>query len=326
MGAIVGLLRWTGRLALSMYLSTLLVFVAIELSISGGMAGIVLGEGSGVVELGDAEFEQLPSGLREQIETFSLRDPVPVRHAAWVVDAAQGDLGRSLRNQPVQSLLTPRLSISLEIALVGLGLAIMLGIGAGLLGALLTGPAARGAHAFTISAMQGTPAFLLATIGTWFFAVRFGWLPAAGWERISSSPGGNLRHLAMPALAIALPEGGMIARVVMTSTREVLGEEYIVAATSKGLRRRQVFLRHVLRPASLTLFTQIGLVFGSLLGGVIVVERLFGIGGLGAVLFEASLNRDLHVIAAITAYVTFVIVVVRTLSDVAYRWADPRIR
>ncbi len=318
--------RWLGRLAISLYLSTLLVFAAIEISIDGGMAAVVLGAEQGVVDLDDESYAAVRPGLRELVDTFHLRDPVPVRHARWFADAASGDLGRSIRNQPVDSLMTPRLPISAQIALVGLSVAIVLGVTAGLVGALLTRSGPRLTHALTTATLQAAPAFLLATFGTWFFAVRLGWLPAAGWQRLSGGLGANLHHLLLPVAAVALPEAGMIGRIVMTSTREVLGEEFVIAATSKGLPRRQIFLRHVVRPASMTLLTQVGLVFGSMLGGVVIVERLFGIGGLGAVLFEGSINRDTHVVAAITAYITAAIVVIRTISDAAYRWADPRLR
>ena len=318
--------RWLGRLVLSLYLSTLLVFAAIEISIDGGMAAVVLGAEQGVVDLDDEAYAAVRPGTQALVETFHLRDPIPVRHARWFADAARGDLGRSIRDQPVDTLMTPRLPISAQIAFAGLAIALVLGVAAGLIGALLTRPGPRLTHAVVTATLQATPAFLLATFGVWFFAVRLGWLPAAGWERLSAGLGPNLRNLLLPLAAVALPEAGMIARIVMTSTQQVLDEEYVIAATAKGLPRRQVFLRHVMRPASMTLLTQVGLIFGSMLGGVVIVERLFGIGGLGSVLFEGSINRDTHVVAAITAYITAVIVAVRALSDATYRWADPRLR
>lgn len=314
---VAGLLRWVVWLIVSLYLSTLLVFVALELSIDGGMAAVVLGPGQ---SLDNPRFA-------EDVAAYNLQDTVPVRHAKWFIDAAQGDLNRSLnRNTPVGPMLQPRLPISFEIATAGLLVAGVLGTAVGFLGATLRRAPTRLAHGTAVSTLQSTPAFILAAFGTWMFAVRLGWLPAAGWERVSVSLTGNLERLLMPTLAIALPEAGIIARIVQTSTQRVLGEEYIVAAQAKGLPRRQVLLRHALRPASMTLLTQLGLVLGSLLSGVIIVERMFGIGGMGSVLLDASTARDLHVLAAVTGYITFIIVVVRALSDATYRWADPRIK
>ncbi len=324
--AIGHLIKWFGRLVLALYLSTLLVFVAVEVSIDGGMAAVALGASQGAVDLSEQEREALGPGVVETIDAYHLTDFVPVRHAKWAVDAVQGDFNRSLqRNQEVGPMVAPRIPISLQIALVGLGLAIVLGGAAGFLGGLLRNGSSRAVHALAVSTFQATPAFILASFGTWFFAVKLGWLPAAGWERPSTSVPGNIERLIMPAFAIALPEAAVIGRLVMNSTQQVLDEEFILAAQAKGLPRRTILVRHALRPASMTLLTQIGLIFGSLLGGVIIVERMFGIGGLGSVLFEASINRDLHMLTALTSYVTLIVVVIRALTDVVYRWADPRI-
>ncbi len=312
-----GLLGWFGRLVLALYLSTLAVFLVLEISIDGGMATVVLGAG-----------EDLDNPrLAEQVEAYNFKDPVPLRHAKWFLDAAQFDFNRSSRgDRPVQPMLTPRLPISFEIAILALGSAVVIGLTAGFSGALLSRSSSKFAHTAVISTLQGTPAFILAAVATWVISVKYGLLPAAGWERLSTSVSGNLERALMPVLAIALPEAGIIARLVTTSTRSVLDEEFILAAQAKGLPRRQVIVRHALRPASMTLLTQLGLIFGSLLSGVIIVEQMFGIGGMGIVLEEASINRDLHVLAAITAYVTAIIVVIRGLSELVYRWADPRTR
>ncbi len=326
MEAVAGALRWVARIVISIYLSTLLVFLMIEVSISGGMASVVLGAQSGVVHLDDEAYATLPQLIRDDVETYRLRDPVVVRHAAWALDAVRGDLGRTIGNQPVEVLVTPRLPISFQIAAVGLFLAVLIGIPAGLLGAILRRPGPQTLHQLGVATFQATPSFVLATFATWILAVRLGLLPAAGWERLSTSITGNLRFLTLPVAAVALPEAALIARVVMTSTNQVLGEEYVVAAQAKGLPRHQIFTRHVLRPASMTLLTQIGLVLSSLLGGVVIIERIYSIGGLGSVLFEGSINRDLHVVATLTAYLTFAIMVIRGLSEIAYRWADPRLR
>ncbi len=304
-------------MAIALYLATLLVFVALEMSIDGGMASVVLGPGQ---SLDNPRFA-------EDVEAYNLKDPVPIRHFKWATKAVQGDFSRSLmRNAEITPMLQPRLPISFEIAIVGLAVATALGVAVGFLGAILRRPSSRVLHGTGVSAMQSTPAFILAAFGTWMFAVKLGWLPAAGWERPSVSLTGNLERLIMPVLAIALPEAGIIARIVQTSTQRVLGEEYIVAAQAKGLPRRQILMRHALRPASMTLLTQLGLVLGSLLSGVIIVERMFGIGGMGSVILDASTSRDLHVLAAATAYITAIIVVIRALSDVVYRWADPRLK
>ena len=309
-------LRWIVQLALGLYTGTLLVFVAIEMSIDGGMASVVLpGQ-----DIGDPR-------VAWAVDAYDLDQPVVIRHARWVGDAVQGDLRRSLRTgTPVDEVLAPRLPISFEIAMVSLGAAVAIGIPAGVAMAVAGWRRGGWLLRIVVGTAQSTPGFILATIGTGVLAVRFGWFPASGWVRPSNSISGNIEHLMLPVLAIALPEAAIIARIVSTSLVAVLGEEYVVAARAKGLPARTVLFRHALRPACFTVVTQVGLVFGSLLGGVIVVERVFGIGGVGRVLEEAALQRDLHVLAAITAGVLAVVFTVRGLSEVVYRWADPRVR
>jgi len=128
MSAVREAARWLGRLVLSLYLSTLLVFAAIEISIDGGMAAVVLGAEQGVVDLDDEAYAAVRPGTQALVETFHLRDPIPVRHARWFADAARGDLGRSIRDQPVDTLMTPRLPISAQIAFAGLAVALVLGV------------------------------------------------------------------------------------------------------------------------------------------------------------------------------------------------------
>jgi peptide/nickel transport system permease protein len=166
-----------------------------------------------------------------------------------------------------------------------------------------------------------TPIFLV-----WVFAIQLQWLPAAGWGRISSSPAENLRNLLLPMTALAFAEIGIVGRIVRAETLRVLQTDFIAAAVGKGLPRSYVLRRHALRPASLGLLNVIGLNIGSLLSGAVIIEVIFGIGGLGQVLLEATLNRDLYLILGLTVYTVVIYVGLNAIVDGLMFAADPRIR
>ncbi len=297
--------------------ASLLLFIAIEVSIAGGYRTVLFPQGFN------------PANERDQqiAEEFHLDDPVVVRFGHWVVEAARGDFGRSTRDgTPVVDVISHRFSISLELALTGMLLAVAAGVPLGLLAAATDGrPAGRFLSAL-VGAAQSVPAFMAATVGIWLFAVELGWFRASGWTRLSDSVSGNLGGLILPATVLALAEVGVIARVVRADVVTVLREDFVVAAIGKGMRTRYVLFRHALRPGSLGLLTVLSLNVSSMIAGAFVVEIVFGIGALGQVLVEASLARDLYVLLGITIYTTVIYVFVTSLIDLVLFWADPRIR
>ena len=309
--------RLIARLVLTTVLGTLAVFAAIEASIDGGFRAVVLPQGIN------------PDSPRDSfiVSEFNLDRPLLVRYASWLLDALQGDLGSSIRNgEPVFDIIVHRLPISLELALVGIVVAVVLGIPLGLFAALRDGRRSGQLVSAILGFTQSLPAFMAGTLLIWVVSVRFGLLPASGWTRLSNSPTGNLRGLILPVAALVLAEIGIIARVVRADVLRVLQEDYIVAAVGRGLPARRVVFNHALRPGSIGLLTVLGLNFSSLLAGVFVIEIVFGIGGLGQVLIEAGLGRDLNLLLGLTLYTIVVYVVVAALIDLALYWADPRIR
>lgn len=309
--------RFLLQLAVALFLSTLAVRFAIEVSIDGGIRNVVLPPGTPL----DAP------GAQPVVEAYRLDQPLLVQHLGWIGDALSGDFGRSLRNrgQPVDELIAPRLPITFQLSMVALTVAIIIGVPAGVAVTALRGRRLSRVLELTVDVFRSIPVFILAPFLALLFALQLEWFPIIGWERPSVSLSGNLQTMVLPVMALALPEAAVIAQLVKVGLQEVAEEEFIVAARAKGLSRRHVFFRHSLRPASLTLVTQIGLILGSLLGGAVVVEQIFAIGGMGVVLFESIVNRDLNVLLATTVYLTGLIVVIRALSDVAYRRLDPRI-
>lgn len=315
---IVGTARLLANLIVALFAATLAVRLAIEISIDGGIQGIVLG----------SEVPLDAPRARPIVEAYRLDQSQLMRHLGWWSDALTGDFSISSRNrgQPVADLIRPRLPITFQLSMVALAVAIFIGVPVGVAMTALRHRAIGSAIELGISVFRATPVFILAPFLALIFALQLEWLPIIGWERPTVSLTGNLRSMVLPVLALALPEAAVIAQLVKSGLQGVEGEDYIVSATAKGLPRRHIFFHHALRPASLTTVTQIGIILGTLLGGTIIVEQIFAIGGMGAVLFESIINRDLNVLLATTAYGTGLIVIIRSLSDVAYRWLDPRIR
>lgn len=309
--------RLLARLVVTSAVATLLVFVAIEASIPGGYRAVVM------------PFGFNPDDPRHTavVDEFHLDDNVVVRWFHWVVDAFQGDFGQTARGGvDVVEVITHRLPISIELALAGMLLAVIVGIPLGVFTAVNDQRLIGRVVSIPLSLAQSVPVFMSGTLGIWLFALELGWVRASGWTRISNSITGNLAGLALPAMALALAEVGFIARVVRGDLLRVLGQDYVAAATGKGLSRRYVLYRHALRPASLGLLAVLSVNISSMIAGTFVVELVFGIGALGQTLLEASINRDLYVLLGLTLYIVTVYVVVTSLIDLVIYWADPRVR
>ncbi len=307
--------RYLRRLIGTVVAATFLVFAAIEISIPRGFATVVLPAGIN------------PASPRAQatIEQYHLDRNILVRQIHWMLDVAQGELGRSTRGTPVAELILPRLSISLQFVVVSLLGTILIGVPLGLLAAAWNRRRRGTALNAIFGLSQSIPVFITPVFLIWLFALELRWLPAAGWVRLSTSLWGNLESLLLPATALIFAEIGPVARIVRADAIEVLRTDYVAAATGKGLSPSYVLARHTLRPASLGLLNVVGLNVGALLSGSMLIEIIFGIGGLGQLLLEASLNRDLYLLLALTTYVVAVYVTVNSVVDALMRILDPRL-
>lgn len=308
--------RYVLRLAGTVAGASLAVFLLIDLSIPGGFRAVVFPSGP------------RPDSERDQalVEIFHLDQNVIQRWLSWMLDALQGDFGFSMRaGTPVWELIQPRLSITGELMLVGVAATILVGVPMGLLAAAWSRRRAGRVVDAALGLSQSVPVFVTPLFLIWLFALELRWLPAASWVRLTNSPTDHLRHLALPVVALLLAEFGAVARIVRADVLRVLEEDYIVSALSKGLTSRFVLFRHALRPASLGLLNIVGLNIGSMLSGAVVVELIFGIGGLGQLFFQSTINRDLNLILALTTYLVVVFVTLNTIVDILMRVLDPRI-
>ena len=264
----------------------------------------------------------------EQVrEEWGLNDPMIVRYGRWLGDAVQGDLGDSIvTGQAVTDEITHRLPITLEIMAVAVGLSLLIAVPLGAFTGYREGRRSDRVVSGVAQAGLSLPSFVTGLILIYVFALKLQWFPAVGWNRLSNGIGPNLKTVALPALALAITEIAVYTRVLRSDMIATLKENYILSARAKGLTDRFILFRHGLRPSLLTLVTVVGLNIAALLGGVLVIEYLFAIPGIGKRLFSAIQQRDFMMVQAITVLITVFYVFVNTATDLVYMVVDPRIR
>ncbi len=298
----------------TLLIASAIVFFVLEI-VPGDPARLMLGLNAS---------EAAVQALREQM---GLNQPVLARYFAWLSGMARGDFGESLTySVPVIELVGERVMVSLPLALMALALSTAIAIPVGIYTA-----ARRGRPADT-AAMAGTqlgiavPNFWFALLLVYVFAVTLQWLPAGGFPGWQAGIGPALAALILPAIALALPQAAILARVTRSALLETLAEDYIRTARAKGLPANIVLWRHALRNALIPVLTILGLQFAFLLAGTIIIENVFYLPGLGRLVFQAINQRDLIVVESVVVLLVATVVIVNFLVDLAYAWADPRLR
>lgn len=266
------------------------------------------------IDAGGASEEQI-----QQIrELLGLNDPLPVQFARYLGDVLQGDLGRSiLTNQPVASQLIRTFPSTLQLTLAGMGVAIVLGFALGIIAALNRGSWLDQVTMFFSLSGISIPSFWLGLLLIYTFSVRFQWIPIVG--------GATWKQLILPAIALGLQASAIIARLVRSSLLEVLNEGYITTARAKGLSGSRVLVVHALRNSLLPVVTIVGLQFGNLLSGTVIIETVFARQGIGRILVEALQARDFPTAQGAVLFVAVIYVLVNLLVDLLYGVIDPRI-
>lgn len=260
-------------------------------------------------------------------EDLNLDDPFFQRYFAWLGDAVTGDLGQSyITNQEVSDIISDRLPVTAQLAFMSIFLALILAVPIGVLGAYRQGKWQDTVTSAGVQVALSIPNFIFGIFLIWLFATQLGWLPATGWNRMSDGLLANLETAILPASALALTQLAIFSRLVRSDMMGTLQENYILSARSKGLSDRYILFRHALRPSSMSLMTIVGINFGALLGGTVIIETLFAVPGLGFRLINAINQRDILVIQGITVFIAAAYVIINTVVDLLYTVIDPRIR
>jgi peptide/nickel transport system permease protein len=263
---------------------------------------------------------------------LGLDQPVLDQYGHYLWRLLHGNLGYSFYNSTsVRSLIWQRIPVSLSLALGAAVLWLVMGVSAGVLAA--TRPRTIADRAVTFGALffYSMPSFLLGVIVFYLLFYRLhlagiGWFPGNGYVAFTHSPWRWAQHLILPWFTLALVTAAAYARLTRGSMLDVLGEEYIQTARAKGLKERTVVYRHGLRSALTPVVTQFGIDFGTLLGGVIIVENIFGLPGLGQLAIQSVVQQDLPVVIGTIVLAAAFIVVANIVVDVAYGILDPRVR
>ncbi|MFN8523675.1 MAG: ABC transporter permease [Chloroflexota bacterium] len=258
---------------------------------------------------------------------LALDQPIPVQYGLWLGRTVQGDLGRSIRNRElVWDGLAARLPVTLQLTLLGMVVAFVIAMPIGILSAIR--PDSRLDTFGTILAVSGLaiPSFWLGVLLIYLFALYLGWLPASGYAPLSAGLTQNLTYLALPALVLGFEQAAAIMRQVRSALIEVLHQEYITTAWSKGLGERLVISRHALRNALIPVVTILGLQVGRLIGGTVVVETIFALPGLGRLAADSIFFRDFPSLQGVILVLALAVFMANLLTDAVYSVIDPRIR
>jgi peptide/nickel transport system permease protein len=295
---------------------SVVVFVLVRL-IPGDVVDIMIG----------VEGHISPAQRSQLMHDLGLDAPIYVQYARWLAAVGRGDLGRSLRTkQPVATILAQGLPVTLEVAALSMLLAAALAIPLGILTAQ-----ARNSRVDLCGRVLGmvglsVPGFWLATL-LMLFASRFlGWTPAIQFASLFADPVRNLQQMLLPALSLSPSLMVIIMRMTRSATLEVLGQDYIRVARAKGLAERVVLGRHALRNSLIPVITVMGIQVGYLLGGVVVIEQIFGLPGIGWMLLTALFQRDYPTIQPALLLLALTFIAMNLLTDLLYAYLDPRIR
>lgn len=253
---------------------------------------------------------------------YGLDDPLPVQFVSYLGDVLQGDFGPSFKYKDftVSQLIADGAPVSFTLGASALLLAIGVGGVLGTFAALHQNK--PGDYGVMAVAMAGicVPTFVTAPLLTLLFGVSLGWLPVAGWGN------GNVRHLILPVVTLALPQIAVVARLMRGSMIEVMRANFIRTARAKGLSSTEIVWRHALRAAALPLVSYVGPAAAALLTGSLVVEQIFGLPGVGRYFVIGALNRDYTLVMGVVILYATLIIALNMLADVAYGWLDPKVR
>ena len=307
-------LKRLGSLAISLIMASLVIFACIEV-VPGDPASFMLG------------INAQPDTVAALREELGLNAAPHERYFSWVGGLLTGDLGTSYTyRSPVSEIVAERLVISLPLAIYALSLTVLIAFPVGVLAATrrgsLTDVTVMGATQLGVA----IPNFWFALLMVLVFAINLRWFSAGGFPGWDAGFFAAMKALTLPAIALALPQASILARVMRSSLLDTLGEDYVRTARAKGLTTRQTLWRHALRNALIPVLTIIGLQFSFLMAGAIIIENVFFLPGLGRLVFQAISQRDLIVVESVVMLLVFAVILVNFLVDLAYAWVDPRLR
>ncbi len=308
------LIRRLCELIPSLLLATVLVFLIINAS-PGDPVKMKLGT------------EATPEQIEAERANLGLDRPLPVRYVIWLGDVLRLDLGRSFINrQEVWLLIRQRFPATMELALLAMAAAALIGVPLGAIVALKqNGKVDSFVTGFNALGLS-LPAFWLGLLLILLFSVRLGWLPPSGRGDLTANPSEAWKNLAMPVICLAFYTCSVFARFTRSALIDVLGSDFVRTARAKGLAERVVLFKHVLRNALIPIVTVMGISFGQLLGGAVITESVFSWPGMGRLLVSGIMNKDYSVVQGVLLITVTLFMLVTLCVDILYAFLDPRIK
>lgn len=272
--------------------------------------------------------EGLNHELIEQYrKDLGLDKPIPVQYALWLGRAVRGDLGTSAQTKrPVLDELKSRIPVTLQLGLLGWLISMAIAVPAGVLSARRRGSLLDNVVTTASIGMVAMPDFWFAIIVILVFGVALGVLPVSGFVSLTADPVQSLRHLVLPAITLGTHTTAVTLRQTRSAMLEVLAQDYVRTARSKGLQEARVVTRHALPNALLPVVTVSGLQLARLLAGAVIVETIFAIPGMGRLAVTAIFFRDFSVVQGVVLVIAVAVLFANLLTDLVYAWIDPRIR
>jgi peptide/nickel transport system permease protein len=272
-----------------------------------------------------------PNATQEQVDQLNgqlgLDQPLLARYWDWVQSAFGGDLGHSLLTRvPVTEVITTGFSVTLELMILGLGIALVVAVPLAAFTARHAGGKVDTVATGVSSLFMSLPSFVLAIVLLWVFAVQLQWLPVGGWVPFTEDPVANLQSAMLPATTLALHPMATFYRVLRSDMITTLQQDFVLTARSKGLDTRYILFRHALRPSLTTLVTMLGLSVGALITGAVISEVIFRLPGIGSAMVNAVTQRDVPIVQGLVLVIAVAYVIVNATVDIVQALIDPRVQ
>lgn len=310
------IVRRLGYGVLVLFLMIVFIFVVMRM-VPGSAVELQLAEAGAVT----------PEQIAQKKEELGLDKPVWGQLTDWLGNAVQGDLGTSLwSSRSVTSIVAERIPVTMELSLVSIAMAVMIGVPIGVVSAIKRNTWIDNVLRVTSIIGLSIPNFWLGLLLITFFSLVMGWVPPLGYSSLFDDPVRNAQQMILPAVALAFSVSASISRMTRSSLLEVLHADFIRTVRAKGATERVVVFKHALRNSLIAVVTLIGLQIGALLGGTVILESIYSLPGMGSLVSQAVNQRDYPVVQATVLFYGGVFILVNIFVDVAYGWIDPRIR
>lgn len=306
--------RRLAQLVPTLFLVSVIIFLLQQL-LPGDPATVMAGE------------ENDPVVIEQIRQQYHLDQPLPVQYLYWARGVLSGDLGESMRiKKPVAELIVEKLPVTLQLATMAMGFALLIGIPAGIISAVKKGSGWDiGANVFALWGLS-TPNFWLGIMLIFLFSVKLGWLPASGFVSPFEDLGQSLAATVMPAFVLGNAIAAVLMRHMRSAMLQAMSADYVRTARAKGLLENVVVMKHALRNALTPVITLGALEFGTLLSGAVLTEQVFSIPGFGKLIVDAVFNRDYQVVQGVVLVTATVYILLNLLADIAYVLVNPRLR